>query len=115
MGNTIKEIDYKKEYFNCLTHINLLKEQLSSLESNHEILIDTFQAERENLCKEIKKHSEARQRAIEKIKHLRHEICEKIREYCKNNFIPVLNKLGCYVEVNREEFFDKLDQIEGEK
>lgn len=47
---------------------------------------------------------------------IRHQVCEEIREYCKNNFIPTPNKLGCYVEVNREEFFNNLDQIEkGEK
>lgn len=56
--------------------IENLKQQLSELESNHDLLIDTFQAERENLCKEIKKHSEARQRAIEKIKELEKEIDE---------------------------------------
>lgn len=91
MGDTIKEIDYKKEYFNCLTHINLLKEQLASLESNHEILIDTFQAERENLCKEIKKHSEARQRAIEKIKELEQQLAEKEAE--RNKLANTLNQL----------------------
>ena len=61
--------------------IEELKQQLSNLERNHDLLIDTFQQEREDLCKEIKKHSDARKRAVKKIKTIRHEICEKIRNF----------------------------------
>lgn len=44
--------------------------------------------------------------------NLRHEICEKVRLYCRDKFEPASNKLGCIVEINREEFFEFLDQIE---
>lgn len=43
---------------------------------------------------------------------LRHEICDKIRLYCRDRFEPVPDKLGCIAEINREEFFEFLDEIE---
>lgn len=43
---------------------------------------------------------------------IRHQICKKIKAYLKENLNPIPSKLGCFAEINREDLFDKLDQIE---
>lgn len=44
----------------------------------------------------------------------RKKVVQEIREWCKENFdyTKLPNELGCWVAVNREEFFNILDQIE---
>ncbi len=44
----------------------------------------------------------------------RKRVVQEIRKWCKQNFdyTKLPNELGCWVAVNREEFFDILDQIE---
>jgi hypothetical protein len=44
----------------------------------------------------------------------RKQVVQEIRKWCKENFdyTKLPNELGCWVAVNREEFFDILDQIE---
>lgn len=49
-------------------------------------------------------------------KEERKSVCNKLRNWCKENFdynkLP--NELGCWVAVNREEFFVILDKIENQ-
>ena len=47
----------------------------------------------------------------------RNKAVQEIREWCKESFdyTKLPNELGCWVAVNREEFFNILDQIEGGK
>jgi hypothetical protein len=44
----------------------------------------------------------------------RKKVVQEIREWCKESFdyTKLPNELGCWVAVNREEFFNILDQIE---
>ena len=44
----------------------------------------------------------------------RKRVVQEIRKWCKENFdyTKLPNELGCWVAVNREEFFNILDQIE---
>lgn len=44
----------------------------------------------------------------------RKKVVQEIRKWCKDNFdyTKLPNELGCLVAVNREKFFDILDQIE---
>lgn len=50
----------------------------------------------------------------EELAEERKKVVQEIREWCKESFdyTKLPNELGCWVAVNREEFFNILDQIE---
>lgn len=75
-----------------------LEQENKQLEEQHDLLIDEFQKERENLCKQIKQESDARERFVKKVKQLKEQLairekalelaCEKLpmcAEYCCNS------------------------------
>lgn len=83
---------------------------LDTIDKNELIGIAT----RKKFMQKDEKIEQLKYQLAEKEQEVRHQVCDLIREYCKNNFEPIANKLGCFVSINREDFFDKLDQIEGE-
>ena len=43
---------------------------------------------------------------------IRKQVCDEIRQYCKEHFVPVKNELGYITSINRDDFYNFLDQIE---
>lgn len=64
-----------------------LEQENKQLKEQHDLLIDGFQKERENLCKQIKQESDARERFVEKVKQLKEELAEKDKEIEKLNLM----------------------------
>ena len=124
--NKIKSLKKQLARFNKFMEINewsSIQEMQDTLnaceqkysEQQHQLAEkDTFIKELQNDNRELRKglNKSGLDYFISSSNSIRHQVCDEVREYCKNNFIPIPNKLGCYVEVNREEFFDNLDQIE---
>lgn len=61
-------------------NINKLAQEYKQLEEQHELLIDAFQKERENLCKQVKQESDARERFVKEVKRLKEQLAEKDKE-----------------------------------
>ena len=59
---------------------NNLEQENKQLEEQHDLLIDNFQKEREELCKQIKQENDARKRFVEKVKQLKEQLAEKDKE-----------------------------------
>ena len=69
-----------------------------------EMQIKELQDDNRNLRKGLNK--EGLDYFITQINNIRHEICEKVRLYCRDRLEPVPDKLGCIAEINRDEFFE---------
>ena len=65
-----KTIDYKEQYIKEFMEKCELKKELENLQQNHELLINDYDKMQEDLRKQIQFESQARKRAIEKIKNL---------------------------------------------
>ncbi len=81
-------------------------EELAEKDNDHDMLIDDFQQERENLCNQIKTESDARKRAVEKFKQIRKQVCNKIKKLLQMDYN---DKYG-YVHISCIKTI--LDQIE---
>lgn len=64
---------------------NKIYNKLIDQENDHEKLIDDFQQERENLCKQIQMQNNARKRLVQALKNQRYVICEEIRAFFEVN------------------------------
>lgn len=97
----ILNTDYSKPN-ECTYYENELRQENKQLEEQHDLLIDEFQKERENLCKQIKKESDARKRFVEKVKQLKEQLAEKdeeieeyktqIKEFCGTKLAKLIDK-----------------------
>lgn len=54
-----------------------LKQQLEDLENDHNKLIEQYDNQYNDLCKEIKVHSSARERFVKKVEELKQQVAEK--------------------------------------
>lgn len=97
-----------------------LSEKLGNVDCEYKTQIFTL---KRTLIDECKEHRDFCRIADEKIKGLEQQLVEKrkkvvqeIRKWCKENFdyTKLPNEFGCWVAVNREEFFNVLDQIQGD-
>ena len=113
------------ECFNCehsWADVQEIKEQLAEKDREIEELKETLKIALEDfdeMQKEIDKLVCGAKQMLyegkEIMQSIRHQVCEEIRAYLKENLKPIHSKLGCFAEINREDLFDKLDQIEGEE
>lgn len=48
----------------------------------------------------------------ELIKSIRKQVCDEIRQYCKEHFKPVKDELGYIASLDRDDFYSFLEKIE---
>lgn len=91
-----------------------VRKQLAEKENEHELLINQFEEETENLRKQIKRESDARKRFVEEVKKLKQQLEKK--EYAINNYWQSeKNKKEMFREENkklREQLAEKEEEIE---
>jgi len=89
-----KTIDYRELYIKEFTEKVELKKQLKNLEEDHELLINDYEKMQEDLRKQIQTESQARKRAIEKIKTLeesKEQVEELIDYVLADNLVNIMN------------------------
>lgn len=102
----LKDIDYEATIKNLAKELKEKDKEIEELKLQENIWHNLFKEKMETQILSVTK---------EKEQAIRHQVCEEIRAYLKENLKPIHSKLGCFAEINREDLFDKLDQIEGEE
>ena len=92
-----------------------LKQQLAEKNAEHELLIDDFEKETENLKKQIKQERDARKRFAEAVKELIQELAYKEQEiedlrFMERNIFPLVEDLG--EKVHQEKIDFAIKQLE---
>lgn len=101
--------------------IERLKKQLADLQSNHDIMSETYTAEIERLQDKLKRTEKAMHKEVKEhlntivdLNQLRHEICEKIRDECV--YVAGTKRLCENTSISTYNLNEILNQIEqGEK
>ena len=72
--------DIQIAYLEALDKISDLEAKLADLEDDHNKLIEQYNKQYNDLCKEINVHSSARERFVKKVKELEQQLAEKEKE-----------------------------------
>ena len=112
----VKQLNDPNDYVIREDYIKLEQEN-KQLEGQHELLIDEFQKEREELCKQIKQESDARERFVEKVKQLKEQLAEKDKEIeelktfnAKNIYDSICHALNMQEKQIRKQVCDEIKE-----